>query len=201
MPRRDIIVVGASAGGVEALTQLISHLPSDLPAAIFIVLHIPSEGNSFLPNILNRCIKKHQPNSLLQALHPHNEQAIEHGKIYIAPPNYHLIVKDGYIRLARGPKENNHRPAVDALFRTAARTYGRRVVGVVLTGTLDDGTAGLLAVKQRGGVAIVQDPDEALYSGMPRSAIENVDVDRVLRLSEIASVSYTHLTLPTVYSV
>ena len=188
MTGHDIIVVGASAGGVEALCQLVSALPQNLPQAIFVVLHISPHGTSVLPNILNRSIQKQQKGSSLRAAHPKDGEAIEYGRIYVAPPDQHLLVKEGYIRLARGPKENSHRPAVDPLFRTAARTYGARVVGIVLSGTLDDGTAGLAAVKQRGGVAIVQDPDEALFSGMPCSAIENVDVDHILQVSDIASV-------------
>jgi two-component system, chemotaxis family, protein-glutamate methylesterase/glutaminase len=187
MPGHDTIVIGASAGGVEALSQLVSLLPSDIPAAIFVVLHIPAESYSVLPNILNRAIAKRQKNSPLRAIHPQDGEQIEYGKIYIAPPDRHLLVKRGFISLARGPRENNHRPAVDPLFRTAARAYGQRVVGVVLSGSLDDGTAGLQAVKQLGGVAIVQDPEEAMYEGMPRSAIENVEVDRILPVAEIAN--------------
>ncbi|OWY66658.1 chemotaxis protein CheB [cyanobacterium TDX16] len=188
MPGHDIIVIGASAGGVEALSQLLSLLPADIPAAIFIVLHVPSEGYSILPKILNRAIAKRQKQSSLKAIHPQDGEQIEYGRIYVAPPDCHLLVKRGSISLARGPKENGHRPAVDPLFRTAARAYGQRVVGVVLSGTLDDGTAGLMAVKQRDGVAIVQDPEEALYLGMPRSAIENVEVDRILPVAEMATL-------------
>lgn len=189
MPGHDIIVIGASAGGVEVLCQLVSSLPQDLPAAIFIVLHVPAHGTSVLPSILNRAIaRKHKTTTThLQAIHPKGEEVIEHGKIYVAPPDRHLLVKYGYVHLTMGPKENSHRPAVDPLFRTAARVYGKRVVGVVLSGLLDDGTAGLAAIKQQGGVAIVQDPDEAMYSGMPRSAIENVDVDRVLPIADIVT--------------
>lgn len=188
MPGHDIIVVGASAGGVEALAQLVDNLPPDLPAAIFVVLHIPAQGTSVLPSILNRRIKKQHKNVSLWASHPQDGEKIEQGRIYVAPPDQHLLIKNGYIRLARGPKENSHRPAVDPLFRTAARVYGPRVVGVVLSGTLDDGTAGLLAVKQQGGIAIVQNPEEAMYSGMPANAIENVDVDHILPVAEIALV-------------
>lgn len=189
MPGHDIIVVGASAGGVELLCQLVSNLPQDLPAAIFIVLHVPVHGTSVLPSILNRAIaRKHKTATThLQALHPKDGEKIEYGKIYIAPSDRHLLIKGGCVHLAMGPKENSHRPAIDPLFRTAARTYGERVIGVVLSGLLDDGTAGLAAIKQRGGMAVAQDPDEAMYSGMPRSAIDNVDVDRVLPVAGIVT--------------
>ena len=199
MVGHDIIVVGASAGGVDALCQLLGDLSPDLPVAVFVVLHISPEGTSVLPNILNRCRQKRYQDGSLRAAHAKDGEAIEHGRIYVAPPNQHLLLKDGYIRLARGPKENSHRPAVDPLFRTAAQVYGRRVVGVVLSGTLDDGTAGLAAVKQQGGVAVVQDPDEALYSGMPTSAIENVDVDHILQVSDIVTI-LTHLAYKPVES-
>lgn len=188
MPGHDIIVIGASAGGVEAVSQIVRSMPPDLPAAIFVVIHISPHTNSVLPNILNR-------RSSLKALHPKDGEAIKHGHIYVAPPDRHLLVKNGHIHLSHGPKENRHRPAVDPLFRTAARAYGPRVVAVVLSGSLDDGTAGLSAVKKQGGVAIVQNPEEALYDGMPRSAIDNVPVDRILYISEIvpALVELAHL--------
>lgn len=175
----DIIVVGASAGGVEVLSQLVRGLPANLPAAIFVVLHISPNGPSVLPNILNR-------RSALNALHPKDGEPIEYGRIYVAPPDRHLLVKRGHIQVAHGPKENRHRPAIDPLFRTAARAYGARVVGIVVSGALDDGTAGLMAIKNKGGVAIAQDPQEALYDSMPRSAIENVKVDCILPVSEMA---------------
>jgi two-component system, chemotaxis family, protein-glutamate methylesterase/glutaminase len=179
MPGHDIIVIGASAGGVETITQLVGYLPADLPAALFVVIHIPAHSRSALPAILHR-------NGKLHAFHPEDGDPIQSGRIYIAPPNMHLLVKDGYIRLTHGPRENGHRPAIDPLFRTAARSYGRQVVGVVLSGTLDDGTAGLQAIKMRGGVTIVQSPEEAIYPGMPRSAIEHVQIDHVLSVAQIA---------------
>src|SRR5262245_27288904 len=181
MPGHDIIVVGASAGGVEALTQLVRALPADLPASVFVVLHVPAQSPSVLPTILSRV-------SPLPAVHPEDGEAIQPGRIYVAPPDRHLLVKRGHVRLARGPRENSNRPAVDPLFRTAGRAYGRRVVGVVLSGVLDDGTAGLAAVKMRGGVAVVQGPDEALYPGMPRNAAENVAVDYCLPVGQIAAL-------------
>ena len=181
MPGHDIIVIGASAGGVEALKELVRGLPAGIPAAIFVVLHVPSDSTSVLPSILKRA-------GQLPAYQPEDGEAIEPGRIYVAKPDCHLLIKRGYVRLVRGPKENSSRPAIDPLFRTAARYYSTRVIGVVLSGTLDDGTSGLLAIKSRGGIAVVQSPDDALYSGMPRSALENVKVDYCLPASDIASL-------------
>lgn len=181
MPARDVIVVGASAGGVEALSVLASQLPRDIPAAIFVVLHLSPGSHSALPDILSR-------SGPLPATHPLDNAPIEHGRIYVAPPDQHLLVYRERVRLSRGPRENRARPSVDPLFRTAALAYGPRVTGVILTGTLDDGTAGLQAIKQRGGIAVVQDPADALFAGMPGSALQNVDVDHQLPLSEIASL-------------
>ncbi len=201
MSRRDIIVIGASAGGVETLCQLVAGLPLDLPAAIFIVLHIPSHGKSVLPKILNRAIaKQHGELSSLPARHPQDGELIALGQIYVAPPDKHLLIKDNCIQLSRSARENSHRPAVDPLFRSAARTYGAKVVGVVLSGLLDDGTAGLAAIKQRGGIAIAQDPKEALYSGMPLSAIENVDVDYILKVADISNILINLASEPIVES-
>ena len=188
--KHDIIVIGASAGGVEALADLAARLPTDLPAAVFIVLHVPAYGTSVLPSILSR-------RGPLPAAHPVNEEDIRPGHIYIAPPDHHMIVRDGKVFLTRGPAENGHRPAVDTLFRSAARSYGPRVLGVVLTGTLDDGTAGLQAIKIRGGVALAQDPDEALFGSMPRSAIENVAVDFVQPLAALAETLVRLTRQPT----
>jgi two-component system, chemotaxis family, protein-glutamate methylesterase/glutaminase len=176
-----IFVVGASAGGVETLKQLVSLLPPDFPAPILIVLHVSPHGTSVLPQILSRA-------RTVPAIHPEEGQPLKPGIIYIAPPDQHLLVKRDKIHLSRGPRENGHRPAVDTLFRSAARVYGPRVVGVVLSGVLDDGTAGLSTIVRLGGVAVVQDPSDALYSGMPESAIEHVNVHHVLPTTEIASL-------------
>ena len=178
LPQQDIIVIGASAGGVEALTTIARALPPTLPAAVFVVLHGPADSPSLLPISLDW-------NGPLPAVHAADYLPIQHGHIYVAPADHHLIVDHGHMRVVRGPKENRHRPAVDPLFRSAAQAYGPRVVGVVLTGALDDGTAGLCAIKQCGGVAVVQDPNDALYRGMPSSALRNVDVDYCVPLKEI----------------
>lgn len=159
MSEHDILVIGASAGGVEALSTLVRSFPPKFSAAIFVVLHIPAEGRSMLPTIFNRI-------GHLPACHPEDGASIKHGQIYIAPPDHHLLIEQEHVRVVRGPRENRHRPAIDPLFRSAARAYGPRVIGVVLTGALDDGTAGLLAIKRQGGLAIVQDPRDALYSSM-----------------------------------
>lgn len=175
MRQRDILVIGASAGGVSALSRLVSHFPPDLPAAVFVVIHVSPHGTSAMPSILSR-------SGPLQAVHPEDGEPIQRGRIYVAPPDHHLVIEPEVVRISRGPTENAHRPAVDVLFRTAAQTCGNRVVGVVLTGNLDDGTAGLAVIKQKGGVAVVQDPAEADYPSMPRSAMDAVDVDHVLTI-------------------
>jgi two-component system chemotaxis response regulator CheB len=162
--KRDIVVVGASAGGVESLRTLVGELPGDLPAAVLIVLHIAATGSSVLPSILTRAGE-------LVAAHPEDGESIEHGRIYVAPPDRHLVVHRDTIGVQGGPKENGHRPAVDPLFRSAAEHHGPRVVGVVLSGTLDDGASGLRLIKEAGGLALVQDPDDAMYEAMPRAAI------------------------------
>lgn len=181
MEERDIVVIGASAGGVEAVASLVEALPRDLAAAVFVVVHFPPHTTSVLPRIITR-------RGGMTAMHPEDGTPIELGCVYVAPPDRHLLVENGHVRLVRGPRENGARPAVDPLFRSAARAYGSRVIGVVLTGNLDDGTAGLMSIKSAGGLAIIQEPDDALYAGMPSSALRHVQADHVVPLSDIPSL-------------
>jgi two-component system chemotaxis response regulator CheB len=176
VPNRNIVVMGASAGGLSAFNCIVKQLPEDLNAAVFIVWHRAGK---------------------LKAKHPADGEPITMGKIYIAPPDHHLLLELDRIRLTKGPKENRFRPAVDPLFRSAAYAYGPRVVGVVLSGALDDGTAGLWAIKDRGGIAVVQDPADAEQPSMPASALANVQVDYRLPVSEIPPLLVT-LTEQTV---
>lgn len=174
----DIVVVGASAGGVEALRALVGGLPVDLPAAVVIVLHIPREAPSALPAILDRA----GPLPARAATHgAHMEPAT----IYVAPADRHVLVADGHLHLSRGPAENGHRPAVDPLFRSAATTFGARAVAVVLSGNRDDGTAGTVAIARHGGACLAQAPDEALYPDMPRNVLAMVPEARALPAAKL----------------
>jgi two-component system, chemotaxis family, protein-glutamate methylesterase/glutaminase len=173
MTHRDIVVVGASAGGVQALQTLIAGLPATFPAAVLIVLHIPAHTPSQLHTILARA-------GALTITSAEDGDAIVPGRVYVAPTDRHLLVEGERIRVTRGPKENRVRPAVDVLFRSAAYAYGPRVIGIVLSGMLDDGTAGLWAIKDRGGIALVQSPEDAQHASMPESAIKYVAVDATL---------------------
>ncbi len=181
MEHRDIVVIGASAGGLEAIREILAAMPHDLEAAVLIVLHTANHPGSLLPQIFERASK-------LPVSHPRDGEAIQRGHVYIAPPGFHMIVEDDRLRVLQGPRENLHRPAIDPLFRSAAASYGPRVIGVILTGMLDDGTAGLTVVSASGGKAIVQDPASALYPGMPRSALDQVLGAQVAPLPEIAAL-------------
>jgi two-component system chemotaxis response regulator CheB len=173
-----IVVIGASTGGLDALRLVLPGVPRDLPAALFVVIHMAAESPRVLPEILGRI-------SPFPALHPNDWDSIQPRHIYVAPPNHHLLLERGRIRLSRGPKENRFRPAVDPLFRSAAAAYGPRVIGVVLSGGLDDGSAGLAAIKARRGLTVVQDPREAQNPSMPASALAQVAIDHVLPAAQI----------------
>lgn len=181
VPMHDIVVIGASAGGVDAVLELAARLPADLPAAVFVVIHIQPGFDSKLPELLTL-------RGRLPATHAVHGEAIAPGRIYVAPPDTQLLVRNGYVEVVRGPKENGHRPSVDALFRTASTAYGPRVIGVVLTGYLDCGTAGMLSIKARGGLAVVQDPSDAKVAEMPSSVIKHVPVDHVTTLGELPAL-------------
>lgn len=181
MAKRDIIVIGASAGGVYALKDLVTTLPADFPASIFIVLHISAHEPSLLPQILSHA-------GQLPVSHPADGEPIQTGHIYVAPPDHHLLVEQHQVLVKRGPKENRFRPSIDALFRSAAYSYGPRVIGVVLTGMLDDGTSGMWSINRLGGVSVIQDPQEAPYPSMPESVAQHVAVDHVVTVAQLGSL-------------
>lgn len=179
MANKDIVVIGASTGGIEALKAIARDLPADLPAALFVVIHTGHAS----PDILHHIFDRAGP---LPAVLATDGEPIRTGRIYVAPSDHHLILEQsGRMRISRGPKENRFRPAIDPLFRSAAHAFGSRVVGVVLTGFLDDGTAGSWAVKERGGTSIVQHPEEAVAPDMPLNALKNVEVDHCVPLAKI----------------
>lgn len=174
-----IVVIGASLSGIDALSTLIEALPADFPAPIFITQHVASHSPGMLPQILSGAGK-------LCATHPKSPELFENGHIYVAPPDRHMLIAKGYVRLSHGPQENLARPAIDPLFRSAALAYGPAVIGVVLTGQLDDGTAGLLAIKDHGGTTMVQEPNEATARSMPLSALRHVPIDYRCTLAQMA---------------
>lgn len=173
-----IVVVGASAGGVSGLQEFVAGLPAHLPAAVFVVLHIRPDAISHLPEILSA-------KGPLPAAHPRDGEEIRPERIYVAVPDHHLLIDGDRIGVKKGPKENRFRPSIDALFRSAAYNHRASVIGVVLSGALDDGTSGLWSIKQLGGIAIVQDPQEAAFGSMPLNALERVDIDYRLPAKEI----------------
>jgi two-component system chemotaxis response regulator CheB len=180
----DVIVIGGSAGSLEALQQLMRDLPADLPAAVFIVMHVGA--TSYLAHFLRR-------NAAIQVKRAEAGERIEWGCVYVAPPGNHLLLHDRHVLLRRGPRENMSRPAIDPLFRSAAATFGGRVIGVIVSGALSDGSAGLRAVKRCGGVAVVQDPHDAAVDEMPRNAMARVEVDHVVASADMAGL-LTRLT-------
>jgi two-component system chemotaxis response regulator CheB len=179
MDNRDLIVVGGSAGAVDAMRQVTRGLPADLPAAILVVIHRSLQGPSMLAQILDG-------EGPLPAITAEEGQPLERGHIYVAPPDRHLLLAQDHLHLRRGPRENRARPAIDPLFRSAAVCCSTRVIAVVLSGMLNDGTSGLLAVRRCGGIAVVQDPADASYADMPRSAVRHVAVDHVIAAAEMA---------------
>jgi two-component system, chemotaxis family, protein-glutamate methylesterase/glutaminase len=181
MTHHRCITIGASAGGYGVILDIISQLPADLPAPVFVVMHIPAYERSYLPEILSN--KGH-----LEAIHPTDGMAIQEGVVYVAPPDHHLLIDDGRVAVKKGPKENGFRPSIDALFRSAAYSYGPDAIGVVLSGALNDGASGLWTIKRLGGTAIVQDPFEAQFPSMPRSALEYVDADYRVPAREISGL-------------
>jgi two-component system chemotaxis response regulator CheB len=178
MGKIDVIVVGSSAGGITALGQIIAGLPADFQAPVFIVQHLAADRPSELAGILDRA-------GPLPAIYPIDGSKITGGTIYIAPPDHHMLIEGDHILVKKGPKENRFRPSIDALFRSAAYTFGSGVVGVILTGMLDDGSSGMWSIKRMGGTTIIQDPLEALYPSMPSSVFQHVDVDHVCQVLEI----------------
>jgi two-component system, chemotaxis family, protein-glutamate methylesterase/glutaminase len=185
MKGRDIIVIGTSAGGLEALGELVAQLPSDLPAAIFIVQHLAPDLSGVA---LLRRLSQYKS---FDARFAEDGEAIKPGQVYLAPPDSHMLVREKQILIAKGARENGYRPAIDPLFRSAAVTHGNRVIGIVLTGLLDDGTAGLIAVKRCGGKAIVQDPADASYPDMPQSALNNATIDHCVPIAEMGALLET----------
>lgn len=175
----DLVVIGASAGGVETICVLIKQLPADFGAAVLVVMHLGQQ--SALPDILNRC-------GALPCSFVSDHPRIERGRIYVAPPDYHLRVDKGSVTLSQGPKENLHRPSIDVLFRSASRFFRTKVIGVILTGALDDGAAGLFAIKSRGGLSIVQDPSDAIQPSMPSAAMRHTKIDYCVPIEKMGKL-------------
>lgn len=181
MAKRNIVVIGASVGGLEAFKKLVSGLPADIGASIFLVWHVSPNAEGVLPGVLGELTD-------LTVVHADHGDLIRPNRIYVARPDHHLLVDDRHVHVTRGPKENRFRPAIDPLFRSAAYAFGSRVIGIVLSGALDDGTAGLWSIKRCGGIAIAQDPDDAEMPSMPKNAIREVAIDYIVPVSEMAAL-------------
>lgn len=179
-PRRlPIVVVGASAGGMETLANLVAQLPPDFPAAVFVVQHMAADATG------DMLVKTLEHRGKLACRHAREGERIESGRIYVAPPDHHMLLERGRIRVTKGARENRSRPAIDPLFRSAAVAYGSGVIGVLLTGYLDDGTSGLIAIRRCGGTCMVQEPADAAYPDMPRNALNNLKVDYCLPVGQM----------------
>jgi len=189
MINRNIIVIGASTGGFEALQSLVAGLSPSLPASIFVVWHMSPEVRGILPFVLNKC-------ETLPAANAYDGERFQQGRIYVAPPDRHMIIEEAQLRISRGPKENRFRPAIDPLFRSAAFTYGKQVIGIILSGALDDGTAGLWMIKDFGGTAIVQHPRDAPVPSMPESALREVAIDYSIPVAEMPALLHQLCTTP-----
>ncbi len=181
MPARDIIVIGGSAGGFDAVRKVVARFSIDLPAAVFVTIHVTGKGDGILPAVITSA-------GPLVAEHPEDGEPIKNGKIYVAPPDFHLLIRQGHIHLGHGPRENLQRPCINVMFRSAAAAYGPRVAGVLLSGLLDDGAAGLWEIQQHHGATVVQEPEEATFRSMPESAIRGLNVQYIVRLSEMAAL-------------
>ncbi len=189
MQNNRVIAMGGSAGGIESVSTVLRGLPSDFSAPILVVIHVQPRSPSVLPRILSRA-------GPLEAITAVDGHKIKPGRVYVAPPDWHLTLNDGRIKLRDGPSENGFRPAIDPTFRSVAKAYGPGSIGVILSGNLDDGAAGLMAIKNAGGIAIVQDPETAVYPNMPQAAIDTVKVDHILPVDEIASTLVTLANSP-----
>jgi len=178
MIARDIIVIGASAGGFDAVEKLAAMFPPDLQAAVFVTVHLAERSEGVLPELLTRA-------GPLPAIHPWEDTPIQMGRVYVAPPDHHLILTPTSVHVGHGPRENLQRPCINTMFRSAAAAHGPRVIGALLTGLLDDGAAGLWEIQQQGGATVVQDPEEAPFRSMPDNAIRGLNVQYIVRLAEM----------------
>ncbi|RDC63196.1 chemotaxis protein CheB [Adhaeribacter pallidiroseus] len=190
-PGHNIIVIGTSAGGMEALCKLLDQLPEKLPAAIFIVQHLSMDSSS------DYLVKRMAKHTKLQVKVAENDEVFQRGTVYMVPADRHLLLTNKRILVAKGPRENQFRPAVDPLFRSAAAYHGSRVIGVILTGMMNDGTVGMDAVKRSGGITVVQDPDDAEHPDMPRNALRNVSIDYVVPIREMGALLYSLSQTPS----